>query len=586
MAWGAPASRHRATSRLTRALAGRRVAAVVVALAARAARPGDRPARPRPRRAAAAPAAATGFQLTTVNPFIRLRRDLSSRRTRRSSYADDRRRVDRLPAHHRARPVHAATSGGPRRATCPASNSADGAFPNPPGPRRRRRAAPTDDVEAPARPQLRHHLAAAALPDPRARASTGNWRYDSRTLDVAYVGRRPAAGAELRRRRRSPRHHRRSCSTPRRAPADVAAGPMTDVPDDLPEVIRDPAEEVTTGRRRPTTRRRWRCRTGSAATAASPTPWTSAAARGWTCSRTSSPTTGSATASSSRPRWRRWAAPWASPPGSSSASWTATHAARRPDPLHQRRPARLAGDVLLRRRLGALRADARPARRRHPGVDPAGRRRPRPDDGAERRGHAERRRREPDQRAGRQPDVRRRPASRSRGGRWSACGRAGAGSASVPGARTPRPAPAPARRRRPGAPRRGRLGRAARHRAGPRAGLARPDAPRASRPAAWSDQVPRRARRRSRRWKGCWCRSSGAATAGRPAPARSTPVDPEAALAHVETVESLAQGDAGQRASRRARLAGPAVAGVAGARLADRGRPTSAEPRAGRAGRQ
>ena len=55
------------------------------------------------------------------------------------------------------------------------------------------------------------------------------------------------------------------------------------------------------------------------------------------------------------------------------------HPGRRPDPLHQRRPARVAGDVLHRGGLGALRADTRARGGRDAVLDPAvrGGRRPR-----------------------------------------------------------------------------------------------------------------------------------------------------------------------------------------------------------------
>ena len=105
----------------------------------------------------------------------------------------------------------------------PSDNSADGRFPTPPG-LGRRRGRPDRGLEAAARPRLRHHLAPAALPDRGARRSQGNWRYDSRTLDVAYVGGSLAPGAELRGHVAHPRHHRQAARR-RASPTRPGCGP-------------------------------------------------------------------------------------------------------------------------------------------------------------------------------------------------------------------------------------------------------------------------------------------------------------------------------------------------------------------------
>ena len=107
------------------------------------------------------------FELTTVNPFIRLRRDLVAQ--------------THTPAGLRRRPTRRETGylrttvldqfrddeWRPSPRDLPSENTADGPFPNPPG------LGPGiggthERLEAAARSRLRHHLAAAALPDPRA----------------------------------------------------------------------------------------------------------------------------------------------------------------------------------------------------------------------------------------------------------------------------------------------------------------------------------------------------------------------------------------------------------------------------------
>ena len=106
------------------------------------------------------------FELTTINPFVRLRRDLVERTHTPMVYRRHQRPGDRLPAHHRPRPV-------------PQRRVATLAARPPPREQRRRtlpdptrtgrwRERPDRGLEAAARPQLRHHLAPAALPARRA----------------------------------------------------------------------------------------------------------------------------------------------------------------------------------------------------------------------------------------------------------------------------------------------------------------------------------------------------------------------------------------------------------------------------------
>ena len=69
-----------------------------------------------------------GFQLTTVNPFIRLRRDLVEKTHTPLVYADTKAPRRRTCAR-RCSTSSPATSGGPRRATCPATTTPAGSSP-------------------------------------------------------------------------------------------------------------------------------------------------------------------------------------------------------------------------------------------------------------------------------------------------------------------------------------------------------------------------------------------------------------------------------------------------------------------------
>ena len=75
----------------------------------------------------------SGYQLTSVNPFIRLRRDLVEKTHTPLVYAETEARVDVVPPHHRARPVHRRRVAPLATRPARASNRADGVFPNPPG---------------------------------------------------------------------------------------------------------------------------------------------------------------------------------------------------------------------------------------------------------------------------------------------------------------------------------------------------------------------------------------------------------------------------------------------------------------------
>jgi len=72
----------------------------------------------------------------------------------------------------------------------------------------------------------------------------GNWRYDSRTLDVAYAGGGAPPELNYSATAFTPSITARSLDDTLRAPDEVLK-PMTKVPTDLPEVMRTRAEEVT-----------------------------------------------------------------------------------------------------------------------------------------------------------------------------------------------------------------------------------------------------------------------------------------------------------------------------------------------------
>ena len=108
------------------------------------------------------------FQLTTVNPFIRLRRDLVEQTHTPLVYAET--DAPRRPATC-ARPCSTSSRSDewrPSPRDLPSDNDADGPFPNRARVCGRASAAPTDDWKLQLAPELRHHLAAAALPGPRA----------------------------------------------------------------------------------------------------------------------------------------------------------------------------------------------------------------------------------------------------------------------------------------------------------------------------------------------------------------------------------------------------------------------------------
>jgi transglutaminase-like putative cysteine protease len=184
-----------------------------------------------------------GFALSTVNPFVRLRRDLVTKTNTPLVYAET---ESRSTSYVRTTVLDEFTSDDwrPSSRSLPPGNEADGTFPSPPG-----LSVGTGGVESEWSLQLARGVTTTWLPLPypiRELDVEGRWRYDSRTLDVAYVG--DDAPQDL--------SYGATAFTPSISPnrldaalpaADRVRVPMTQVPEDLPEVIGRRAREVTRG---------------------------------------------------------------------------------------------------------------------------------------------------------------------------------------------------------------------------------------------------------------------------------------------------------------------------------------------------
>jgi transglutaminase-like putative cysteine protease len=181
------------------------------------------------------------YELDAVNPFIRLRRDLVEKTHTPLVYA---RTKARSTAYLRTTVLDQFTSDEwrPSPRNLPTQNKADGPFPSAPG-----LSPSVGGTVDPWSFQLAPEFTTTWLPLPypvREVQVPGNWRYDARTLDVAYAG--DGAPPALR--------YSATAFTPAitasllddtvKAPKDIRT-PMTRVPADLPQVIRTRAREVT-----------------------------------------------------------------------------------------------------------------------------------------------------------------------------------------------------------------------------------------------------------------------------------------------------------------------------------------------------
>lgn len=183
------------------------------------------------------------FQLTVVNPFIRLRRDLVEQTHTPMVYAStDSRETGYLRTT--VLDEFADDQWRPSPRNLPSDNSADGVFPSPPG------LGPGVGVfEEHWKLELAPRFTTTWLPVPyplRKMSVKGSWRFDSRTLDIAYVG--GASPQELRYSATALRPNVTAAAlvSTLSAPARIRV-PYTRLPDNLPEVIATRAAEVTRG---------------------------------------------------------------------------------------------------------------------------------------------------------------------------------------------------------------------------------------------------------------------------------------------------------------------------------------------------
>ncbi|MCW2846067.1 MAG: hypothetical protein JWR90_41 [Marmoricola sp.] len=183
------------------------------------------------------------YELTTQNPFIHLRRDLVTKTHTPLVFATTK---AASTSYLRTTVLDQFTSNAwqPSPRLLPAENDADGTFPSPPG--LGAGIGGTEDVWS---LQLAPTFTTAWLPLPypiRKLEVPGIWRYDSRTLDVTYIGGGTSPQLRYTATAFSPNFTADQLDSPLKAPDEVR-GPMTKVPNDLPKVIKQRALEVTKG---------------------------------------------------------------------------------------------------------------------------------------------------------------------------------------------------------------------------------------------------------------------------------------------------------------------------------------------------
>lgn len=185
----------------------------------------------------------SGFELTTVNPFVRLRRDLVEKTHTPMVYAET---SARETGYLRTTVLDQFRDDEwrPSPRNLPSENTADGRFPSPPG-LAGGVAGTRDDWKL----RLAPNFGTTWLPLPYPLLDVrvkGRWRYDSRTLDVAYVGGTLPDELSYGATSFTPSitAHLLDSST---APSARIRRPMTEVPENLPAVVRERAEEVTKG---------------------------------------------------------------------------------------------------------------------------------------------------------------------------------------------------------------------------------------------------------------------------------------------------------------------------------------------------
>ncbi len=176
----------------------------------------------------------TGFELTTVNPFVRLRRDLVEKTHTPMVYAET---SARETGYLRTTVLDQFRDDEwrPSSRDLPSDNTADGRFPSPPG-LAGGLAGTTDDWKLRLAPEF--GTTWLPLPYPILDLQVqGRWRFDSRTLDVAYVGGSLPDELSYRATSFTPSITASLLNSTTPASARVRR-PMTEVPENLPEVVR------------------------------------------------------------------------------------------------------------------------------------------------------------------------------------------------------------------------------------------------------------------------------------------------------------------------------------------------------------
>ena len=186
--------------------------------------------------------ASSGYHLTSVNPFIRLRRDLVEKTHTPLVYAET---EARSTSYLRTTVLDRFTDDEwrPSPRALPSDNRADGVFPNPPG-----LAPGVGGAEDKWSFEFAPNFSSLWLPLPypiRELDIDGSWRYDARTLDVAFVGGGQPQGLEYSATSFTPSVTAKLLESADKQPPVRIEAPMTAVPDILPDVIRTRARQVT-----------------------------------------------------------------------------------------------------------------------------------------------------------------------------------------------------------------------------------------------------------------------------------------------------------------------------------------------------
>ncbi len=186
--------------------------------------------------------ASSGYHLTSVNPFIRLRRDLVEKTHTPLVFAET---EARSTSYLRTTVLDRFTDDEwrPSPRNLPSDNNADGVFPNPPG--LAPRVGGSEDAWS---FEFAPNFSSLWLPLPypiRELDIEGSWRYDARTLDVAFVGGGQPQGLEYDATSFTPSVTAELLDSSNDQPPTRIQAPMTSVPDILPEVITTRARQVT-----------------------------------------------------------------------------------------------------------------------------------------------------------------------------------------------------------------------------------------------------------------------------------------------------------------------------------------------------